>query len=901
MGRALLVVLGLLAAAPVLAQNANQAQLRLVVVDQTGAGIPNATVVVTPATGEPITVMSDERGVATLPPLAPGAVKVHVEFPGFEISDSSLTLRRGATNQTITLGIAGVQEEVVVNDTGGALDDRSGNAQTTTLEQSEIDALPDDPDELAEVLQQMTGGSGATFQVNGFRGGRLPSRDEIRQIRFRTNSFSADNHDAGRTQIEIITRPNVREWSGNANMGLRSDVLNARNAFAESETPEQFRRFNMSLRGPIVAGKTSLRLGIDGNRQYDSPTIYALNEDGTEYRDTVHRPSESTNFTAGIEHALTKNQTLRLEYRRNQNAAENQGVGDFSYPERAFERNSHAHQGRFQIQGLIGKTTLHEIRVEVDRQENETTSASSATSINVLDAFNKGGAGVNSRGSSHTIGIADNVDFNIGRKHAMRVGALFEGGSYRNFDARNAAGTFTFGGIQAYQAGIPLQFTQRIGQVNTSFGDYQFGLYWQDDIRVNRNFSFSVGARQEMQSLIDDKLNVMPRLGFSWNAPAKLTVRGGYGTFYDWYDTGLYDQTLRVNGVDQRDLLILSPGYPNPFLGADTVVLPGGRVQAAPGLEMPYIHQASIGVERAITSNLQTQVSYQMLRGRHLMRSVNINAPDEFGVRPEPTVGTVTQFESTGRSQSDRLTVNLNYRVPQKRIFMGGNYTLGQVKNHADSATSLPANSLDPDAEWGPSFQDVRHRVNAMVNLPFFLGSRINANANAQSASPYNITTGTDSNLDGVVNDRPGNVGRNSARGSARFDVSMRVSRNFTFGPQRSPTGGGRGAGGQNGGGRANGGPPEGAPAGGGNFPAGAAPQFGQGGPGGPGGPGGGGGNPFANNSGRFSAEVWISANNVFNRVNYLNYVGTLRSPFFGTATSSAPARRVEIGMNFRF
>jgi hypothetical protein len=202
---------------------------------------------------------------------------VHVEFPGFEPSDGTLTLKRGANNQNVTLGIAGVQEEVVVNDTGGALDDRSGNAQTTTLEQSEIDALPDDPDELAEVLQQMTGGSGATFQVNGFRGGRLPSREEIRQIRFRTNSFSADNHDAGRTQIEIITRPNVREWSGNANMGLRSDVLNARNAFARAETPEQFRRFNMGFRGPLVNGKTSVRFGLDGNRSYDSPTIFALN------------------------------------------------------------------------------------------------------------------------------------------------------------------------------------------------------------------------------------------------------------------------------------------------------------------------------------------------------------------------------------------------------------------------------------------------------------------------------------------------------------------------------------------------------------------------------------------------------------------------------------------------
>jgi hypothetical protein len=882
---ALFVVLGLLAAAPVLAQNANQAQLRLVVVDQTGAGIPSATVVVTPASGEPITVMSDERGLATVPPIATGTVKVHVEFPGFEASDSTLTLRRGATNQTITLGIAGVQEEVVVNDTAGLLDDRSGNAQTTTLEQSEIDALPDDPDELAEVLQQMTGGSGATFQVNGFRGGRLPSRDEIRQIRFRTNSFAADNHDAGRTQIEIITRPNVREWSGNANLGLRGDVLNARNAFAQTETPEQFRRFNTSLRGPIVAGKTSIRFGLDGNRAYDSPPIYAVNEDGTQFHGVVYRPSESTNATIGIEHALTKNQTLRMEYRRNHYNAENQGVGDFTMPERAVERTTNEHQARVQVQGLIGKTTLHELRVQFNRQENEAASVSDLPSINVLDAFNRGGAGVNNHGYSRTIEVADNVDFNLGRKHAMRVGAMVEGGVNRNFDARNAAGTFTFSSLEAFNAGLPLQFTQRNGQVNTSFTHYELGFYWQDDIRVSRNLSFSVGVRQEMQSLIDDKLNVMPRLGFSWNAPAKLTVRGGYGTFYDWYDTGLYDQTLRVNGVSQRDLLILNPGYPNPFVGGnDSVILPGGRVQSAPDLQMPYVHQASIGVERALTTNLQAQVSYQLLRGRRLMRSVNINAPGADGVRPEPNIGTVTQFESTGRSESDRLTFNLNYRVPNRRIFMGGNYTLGQVKNHADSATTLPANSLDPDAEWGPSFQDVRHRMNAMVNLPFFVGTRVNANVNAQTATPFTITTGIDGNLDGVVNDRPDGVGRNTARGTARVDVSLRVSRTFSFG-QRGGTGGGGRAG--------NGGP------GAGGFPAGAAPQFGQGGA--PGGPGGGGrGNPF-NDNGRFGAEVWISANNLLNRVNYLNYVGNQLSPYYLQPTSAAQARRIEVGMNFRF
>ena len=47
---------------------------------------------------------------------------------------------------------------------------------------------------------------------------------------------------------------------------------------------------------------------------------------------------------------------------------------------------------------------------------------------------------------------------------------------------------------------------------------------------------------------------------------------------------------------------------------------------------------------------------------------------------------------------------------------------------------------------------------------------------------------------------------------------------------------------------------------------------------------GGGGGNPFEGGNGRFSAEVWISANNVLNRVNYLNFVGNIQSPFFGHA-----------------
>jgi hypothetical protein len=112
--------------------------------------------------------------------------------------------------------------------------------------------------------------------------------------------------------------------------------------------------------------------------------------------------------------------------------------------------------------------------------------------------------------------------------------------------------------------------------------------------------------------------------------------------------------------------------------------------------------------------------------------------------------------------------------------------------------------------------------------------------------------------------------------------MTIRLSRQFGFGPARTTPGG---PGGRQGGGGGRGG-------------GGAAQQV-QG-PGGPGGPGGGAGNPFGANQ-RFSAELWISANNVLNRVNYLNFVGNIQSPFFGTATSAAPPRRIEVGVNFRF
>ena len=311
--------------------------------------------------------------------------------------------------------------------------------------------------------------------MNGFRGGRLPSRDEIRQIRFRTNSLSADNHDAGRTQIEIITRPNVIEWNGNASLNYRGDEMNARNAFATAETPEQNRQFNMGLRGPLVKGKTSIRLNVDGRRDQQSDTITALDEDGNRRGDVVFRPSEQTNLTVGIEHALTKDQTLRLEYRRGDNSTDNLGVGGFNLPERGYDRSGRQSPGARPDAGVDWQDDAQRGSAAVQPAEQRVDVAVESPRRHRARRLQPGWRGVWNESSSRGFELADNLDFNVGRKHQMRVGLLLEGDEFSNFDAQNNAGTFTFSSLEAFDAGLPTSFTQRNGQVNTKFNQYQLG------------------------------------------------------------------------------------------------------------------------------------------------------------------------------------------------------------------------------------------------------------------------------------------------------------------------------------------------------------------------------------------------------------------------------------------
>jgi len=580
-----LIVALLITVAQAPAQNRSDSNLRVNVIDATGAAIIAAKVYVKSSDGREEIFETDQNGVASALNLKPGVCIVRVEAEGFarkEIKDHKL--KSGNNRLEVRLDVAGVNEvEVISEDKQQRSSDFRSDAFTTVLTPAQIDQLPDDPEELEEALRQMAG-PGATLRVNGFTGGRLPPKSQIREIRFRMDPFAAENHESSFFGIDIFTKPGIDTWHSSINLGFRDESLNSRNAFAPARAPEQTRRYALTLDGPLWKNRTSMFLAADGADIYDSNTIVAALPDG-QLNEVFRRPSRKLNLSARLEHALTKTHTARFEYQRNARLQENLGAGNFDLLSRAYTNDQAEHVLRFADSGMIGKKLLNEFRFQARWQQIDNTPSTNDPAVIVLNAFNQGGAQIEGTRNSRDIEIADNFDFAVD-KHSMRGGILFEAGHYNSNDNRNAGGTFTFASLEDFLASHPTTFTQRVGDPNVRFNQYQFAWYWQDNWRLLKSLSVSYGVRHEVQSNIGDKNNFAPRVGLAWSPfkDGKTTIRAGAGMFYDWLSAPVFEQTLRVDGVRQSEIVVRNPGFPDPFAGGTEITLPSSRIQVAEDL-----------------------------------------------------------------------------------------------------------------------------------------------------------------------------------------------------------------------------------------------------------------------------------------------------------------------------
>jgi hypothetical protein len=686
--------------------------------------------------------------------------------------------------------------------------------------------------------------------------------------------FAAENHGGGMVFVDITTQPGMGPLRGGLDFTFRDDLLNARNAFVDEKGPEQTQQYGFNLSGTLVKQRTSFSLSAGGASLYDSASIYAAGPDGT-VSSNVRRPSDRVNFNGRIDHALTKAHTLRLTFQRNADEQKNLGVGGFDLTERGYARSSDDRLLRLAESGPLSRNVFAESRVQLHWFSNSVDSAYELPTVSVLDAFTAGGAQQAGGRRSTELEWATSVDWAKG-KHAGRAGTLLEGGSYRGDNRTNYLGTFTFASLSDFDAGRPTTFTRRAGDPLVRYSMWQAGLFVQDDWRVRKNLTLSGGVREEVQTHLDDRWNLAPRAGVTWSPfkSGKTTIRGGGGVFYDWLDAGTFEQTLRVDGIHQRDMVVRNPGYPNPLSGdSSQEVLPPSKYALATDLVQPTRKMVNVGLSQQLTPTLTANVSLGHSTGTNRFRGRNINAATPDGARPDPSLGNVTEVESTARMRGSSLNTGLNLNIPNRRTLLFANYSWLRQENDADGAFSLPADNYNLSGEWGPAAGIPHHIFSSIVNTTVRKNIRLGVSATARTGTPYNITTGHDDNGDTVFNDRPESVARNTGVTKGMWDMGARVSYAFGFGTRQA--GGGMGGG-----------------------PTVVIQRVG----------GGGGAGDMLNSIGgggaedkRLRFELYVSAQNLLNHVNPIGYSGVMTSPFFREPTAAMPARRIDVGLRMGF
>jgi len=286
---------------PAKAQQSTNAQLTGLVLDSSGASVPQASVKATnTATNVEYSTTSNDVGVYVLPPLVPGPYKVAASKEGFKtLVQSNLTLRIGdRLSLNLNLQPGEIQTTVDVTATAQVLttDDAT---YSTTLDNAMITALPQlsrstlDLTRVTPTVQgegpAKIGGGGADFNVGiagtayALAGGQLngtaitvdgamaqdlevnavnraiPSPDAVGEFRVQTGALTADIGRYSGGVITISSQSGTNDYHGRLFYYGRNQNLNANswenNAFGIEKQPFHQNNYGLAVGGPLTIPK----------------------------------------------------------------------------------------------------------------------------------------------------------------------------------------------------------------------------------------------------------------------------------------------------------------------------------------------------------------------------------------------------------------------------------------------------------------------------------------------------------------------------------------------------------------------------------------------------------------------------------------------------------------------
>jgi len=387
-------------------------------------------------------------------------------------------------------------------------------------------------------------------------------------------------------------------------------------------------------------------------------------------------------------------------------------------------------------------------------------------------------------------------------------------------------------------------FRQDFGNLTASYSSAFYGLFAQDDWQVTDRVKVLYGVRFDLfdipsarafapnsysQDFTIDKNNWGPRAGVSWSldSQARTVLRASTGLMYeppllDFYDNAILNNgdprsyTVQLNGTSSG-----APAFPASLANAPAgFVLPRQSITAVdPAFRTQSAWLTNVQLERAIATELSVAVGYVNSIGRQLPVLMDVNLmptgsvlPDgrpifsttvSAATRRDPTFDHVNVFQSIGEARYDAFTATMTKRMThgfqaqatytfakgEDDAPLTGTYVVGSGDDRVSDPTSL-------DRERGvtPFNQAHTFAVSAVI-APEVAGTgwaAALANNNqlglilqANSGLPFNIRSRTDLNQDGVTNDRPNGIERNSGRLGRVVYLDLRYSRFIPTGDTR--------------------------------------------------------------------------------------------------------------------
>ncbi|PYS05460.1 MAG: TonB-dependent receptor [Acidobacteria bacterium] len=795
-----------------LAQNPPPASLRGIITDPSGARIPRAAIQLRGPSGEQ-TETTDANGLYAFTGLPPGRYDIQITAPAFKADQKEAFNVSGPTTLNVQLRVEGQPQVVTVEEDSAAAvsTDPDSNASATVLGKSELDALSDDPDELAQQLQALAGPGvgpqGGQIYTDGFAGG-VPPKSSIREIRINSNPFSAEYDQPGNGRVEILTKPGGETVHGQFSTQFNNQDFNTRSPLyvqSSSLPPYKNLLWNGNIGGPIKRNKASFTLDFNHRDITENAFILATNLNSSLNRQLVNQalatPQRFTSLVPRLDFAINANHTLIVRYEDSRQDFDNIGAGGFRLAETAYNQKTAGHTLQVTETALLNPMLVNETRFQFSRSTRSSTGAGLSPSIWVQDAFTGGSATAGTSYNETNRWELSNLTILNHGPHTLKWGARLRQSFNNDTSMNNFNGTFTFFGgsgpaldandqpiagtsvqltaLDVYQRTLLLEqhtfspaeiraasggaslFSLNTGNPLTRVTQVDLGAFFNDDWKLRPNFTLSYGARYEMQTNIPDARDWSPRFGIAWgidgkgSTPAKTVLRFGGGRFYQRVGEFTILNSIRYNGLTQQSYLLTNPDFfPNiPSLSSLRSSLQPQTVQLLSNtIQAPQLIFGSAGVDRQINKYVRFSVNYYRLRAVHFLRQRDINARlPRTNLFPfgDSTVRMMTESSALAEQQQFVINPTINY----KKLSFFGSYVLSSTKADFDGLAADPYNLR---ADWAPAFGDIRHRLTLGPTFPLPLKMMVNTLFIYTSGPVYNITTGLpDPSGDGAAVQRP--------------------------------------------------------------------------------------------------------------------------------------------------